>query len=221
MFTRSLQTSFVLFLLNFTALYAQEQAVDTMNTYRLNEVNVSTTRNTVKRSRVPQSITVIDKAAIELTPSSDFTDIIKKNSSVNIIQYPSLSSGVGIRGFRPQFSGLNQRALLLVDGRPAGTANLSTINSADIERIEILKGPASALYGSQAMGGVVNVITKKSTGALRSNIFAEYGSYETLKLGGASGEPNSFNREYRCKSGTVSAAVTSFNESQYTTVGLG
>lgn len=187
MFTRSLQTSFVLFLLNFTALYAQEQAVDTMNTYRLNEVNVSTTRNTVKRSRVPQSITVIDKAAIELTPSSDFTDIIKKNSSVNIIQYPSLSSGVGIRGFRPQFSGLNQRALLLVDGRPAGTANLSTINSADIERIEILKGPASALYGSQAMGGVVNVITKKSTGALRSNIFAEYGSYETLKLGGASG----------------------------------
>ncbi|MGY0037036.1 TonB-dependent receptor [Pedobacter sp. NJ-S-72] len=101
--------------------------------------------------------------------------------------YPGLSSGIGIRGFRPQASGLNQRSLLLVDGRPAGTVSISTINPSDIERIEVLKGPASALYGSSAMGGVVNIITKKSSGDIHGNVFAEYGSYETTKLGAAAG----------------------------------
>ncbi|WP_207531680.1 TonB-dependent receptor [Desertivirga arenae] len=154
---------------------------------QLDTVIVSSTRNPVNRNRVPQNITVISKAAIALTPSSELTDIIKKNSSVNVIQYPGLSAGVSIRGFRPQFSGLNQRTLLLVDGRPAGTANIATINTSDVERVEILKGPASALYGSQAMGGVVNVITKKSTGAPKTSLFAEYGSYETFKAGGSTG----------------------------------
>lgn len=154
---------------------------------QLDTVIVSSTRNSVNRNRVPQNITVISKAAIALTPSSELTDIIKKNSSVNVIQYPGLSAGVSIRGFRPQFSGLNQRTLLLVDGRPAGTANISTINTSDVERVEILKGPASALYGSQAMGGVVNIITKKSTGTPRTNLFAEYGSFETFKAGGTTG----------------------------------
>lgn len=183
----SLPALLALFMLITSESFSQERQPDTIKSRQLDEIVVSASRTAVKKTKVPQSITIINKSAIELTPSTDITDIIKKNSSVNIIQYPGLLSGVGIRGFRPQFSGLNQRALLLVDGRPAGTANLSTISSSDIERIEILKGPASALYGSQAMGGVVNVITRKSSGALQSKVFAEYGSYETFKAGGNSG----------------------------------
>lgn len=148
---------------------------------------VTTLRKETKRKNVPQSMTIITKAAIELTPSQEVTDLLKKNSSVSIIQYPGLSACIGIRGFRPQFSGLNQRSLLLVDGRPAGTVNIATINPADIERIEVLKGPASALYGSSAMGGVINVITKKSSGEVHGEVFAEYGSYETAKLGASAG----------------------------------
>jgi len=166
---------------------AQKKRPDTLKNNVLDEVVVTSLRTDTKRGNVPQSMTVIGKSAIDLTPAQEVTDLLKKNASVNIIQYPGLSAGVGIRGFRPQFSGLNQRSLLLVDGRPAGTANIATINPADIERIEVLKGPASALYGSSAMGGVINIITKKSQGAIHGNVYAEYGSYETVKLGAAAG----------------------------------
>ncbi|HEY0054649.1 MAG TPA: TonB-dependent receptor [Pedobacter sp.] len=181
------QFTLILFALILTNFVSFAQETDTLKAAQLEYVVVSANRTETKKSNTPQSITVINKDAIALTPSSDFTDIIKKNASVNVIQYPGLSSGVGIRGFRPQFSGLNQRTLMLVDGRPAGTANLSTINSDNIERIEILKGPASALYGAQAMGGVVNIITKRSSGVMRTNAFAEYGSFRTLKAGGSVG----------------------------------
>jgi vitamin B12 transporter len=166
---------------------AQQQSADTIKVNTLSEVVVTATRFDVARSKTPQSVEVITQKEMALTPAQEFTDLLKKNAAVHVIQYPGLSAGVGIRGFRPQFSGLNQRTLLLVDGRPAGTANLATINPNDIERIEVLKGPASALYGSQAMGGVVNVITKKSAGKIKSAVFAEYGSYKTLKAGATSG----------------------------------
>ncbi|KIO78061.1 hypothetical protein TH53_05560 [Pedobacter lusitanus] len=168
-------------------VFAQEKKADSLKTNSLDEVVVTSLRTEVKRRNVPQSMTVINKATINMTPAQEVTDLLKKNSSVSIIQYPGLSSGIGIRGFRPQASGLNQRSLLLVDGRPAGTVSISTINPSDIERIEVLKGPASALYGSSAMGGVVNIITKKSSGDIHGNVFAEYGSYETTKLGASAG----------------------------------
>lgn len=166
---------------------AQEKKTDSLKNNTLDEVVVTSLRTGVKRRNVPQSMTIITKAQMNLTPYQETTDLLKNNSSLNIIQYPGLSSGIGIRGFRPQISGLNQRSLLLVDGRPAGTVSIATINPADIERIEILKGPASALYGSSAMGGVVNIITKKSSGDVHGNVFAEYGSYETAKLGADAG----------------------------------
>jgi vitamin B12 transporter len=167
---------------------AQAQALaDTLKRQNLSEVVVTATRSATERSRVPQQIQVISQRDIQATPNQEFTDVLKKNASVDIIQYPGLLAGVGIRGFRPQTSGLNQRALLLVDGRPAGTSNLATLDLGSVERVEVLKGPASALYGSQAMGGVVNVITRRSRGPVRSTLFAEYGSYQTFKFGGVTG----------------------------------
>lgn len=169
------------------ALAQQAVPADSLKTYQAKEVVVTATRSTISKENVPQSITLIQEEDIRLTPAQEFTDLLKKNSTVNIIQYPGLLSGIGIRGFRPQTGGLNQRVLLLLDGRPAGTTNLSTINPGNIERIEVLKGPASALYGSQAMGGVVNVITKKSAGKISSRVYAEYGSYQSFQAGAATG----------------------------------
>lgn len=166
-----------------TPLFAQQFPADTIQGTNLDEIVVTATRSAIEKSKVPQSIEIISPRDIEMTPAQEFTDLLKKHATINVIQYPGLSAGVGIRGFRPQFSGLNQRTLLLVDGRPAGTVNLATINPADIERVEVLKGPASALYGSQAMGGVVNVITRQSSGKIRSSVFTEYGSFETVKAG--------------------------------------
>ncbi|WP_461142030.1 TonB-dependent receptor plug domain-containing protein [Spirosoma pomorum] len=167
-----------------TSLQAQSIPADSLRSRVLEETTVTATRSENRRDRVPQQIDIITRRDINQTPAADVTDLVKKLAAVNVIQYPNLSSGVGIRGFRPQFSGLNQRTLLLIDGRPAGATNLSTIGLNNVERVEVLKGPASALYGSQAMGGVINVITRRSTGALRGNAFAEYGSFQTYQAGG-------------------------------------
>lgn len=168
----------------FTGLYAQSTSSDTLRARDLTEIAVTATRSETRLEKLPQQIDLITRRDIEQTPAADVTDLVKKLTAVNIIQYPNLSSGVGIRGFRPQFSGLNQRTLLLIDGRAAGASNLSTIGLHHVERVEVLKGPASALYGSQAMGGVINVITRRSTGKIWGNAFAEYGSFQTYQTGG-------------------------------------
>lgn len=143
----------------------------------LDEVVFTATRSAKPLEKVPQKIRVIDRNEIDKTIAADLTDLVKKTAGVDVIQYPGMLSGVGIRGFRPQFSGINQRTLLLIDGRPAGATNLATIDMNNVERVEVLKGPASALYGSQAMGGVINIITKKTNGDVSGKVYAGIGSF--------------------------------------------
>jgi len=162
---------------------AQNIQSDSTRENLLNPVVVTATRFETKKEKIAQKIDLISKEDIQMTPAIDLTDIVRKMAAVDVIQYPNLSSGIGIRGFRPQFSGLNQRTLLLIDGRAAGATNLSQINLNGVERIEVLKGPASSLYGSQAMGGVINVITKRTKDETQGNGFVEYGSFQTLQAG--------------------------------------
>lgn len=163
--------------------FSQKNMVDSSGYRQLDQVVVTTTRFETKKEQIAQKLDLISKEDIQMTPANDLTDIVRKTAAVDVIQYPNLSSGIGIRGFRPQFSGLNQRTLLLIDGRPAGATNLSQINLNGVDHIEVLKGPASSLYGSQAMGGVINVITQCSKGAPGGSGFVEYGSFKTLQAG--------------------------------------
>lgn len=153
----------------------------------LDPVVVSATRSETRLAQIPQKLMAVSAGDIAATPAMDLPDLLKKTAAVNVIQYPNLSAGIGIRGFRPQFSGLNQRTLLLVDGRPAGATNLATLMLTGIDRVEVLKGAASALYGSQAMGGVINVITRRSTGGPGGSAYLEYGSFRTVQAGLTSG----------------------------------
>jgi len=169
------------------ALPAVAAAQESLPAYVADTVVVTTKRYPALRTEIPQKIEVITARDIERSAADELADVLKEQAAVDVIQYPGLLSGVGIRGFRPEFSGVNKRTLLLVDGRPAGATNLSTLDPASIERIEVLKGPASSLYGSSAMGGAVNVITRRSTGALGGNVSAAYGSFRTLDVKGRVG----------------------------------
>src|SRR5688572_27224415 len=120
------------------AATAMAQSTDTLKTQTLGQVVITATRTEVQRNKIPQSLTVINRKDIEKTGGQDFVDLLKKNASVNVVQYPGLLAGIGIRGFRPQTGGLNQRVLLLVDGRPPGAPHIATINPSDIARIEVL-----------------------------------------------------------------------------------
>jgi outer membrane receptor protein involved in Fe transport len=164
---------------------------DTLPSYRLEGIVVTSRRTPELRSSIPQKVEVVTRSDLDHTVGDDVTEVLKKDAGLDVIQYPGLLSGVSVRGFRPQFSGINPHTLILLDGRPAGATNLATIDVGMVERIEVLKGPASALYGSSAMGGVVNIITRRSDGALHGRASGGYGSFESYRgqanLGGEVG----------------------------------
>jgi vitamin B12 transporter len=151
------------------------------------EVVVTGRRVGTRRTETPQTIEVVDATDIERSVASDLIDLLKKNSGVDVVQYNGALSGIGIRGFRPQFSGINKRSLLLIDGRPSGVTNLATLLLDNVERVEVLKGAASSVYGSSAMGGVVNVLTKRSRGKIAGNARVGLGSYDASNVAGTVG----------------------------------
>ncbi len=153
----------------------------------MDDMVVTATRSEENIKEIPAKVEVIDTQAIELTVGETLTEQLKKNSSIGVIEYPGALAGIGIRGFRPEFSGITKHSLLLVNGRPAGATNLSTVLTDTIERIEVLKGPASSLYGGEAMGGVVNVLLKKNTDALTGMAEVGVGSFGTNYQKGAVG----------------------------------
>jgi vitamin B12 transporter len=136
---------------------------------------------------MPQKVEVIDATDIQRSVADDVADVLKKNAGVDVIQYPGALSGIGIRGFRPQTSGINKRSLLLVDGRPSGITNLAALRLDNVDHIEILKGAASSVYGSSAMGGVVNVITRQSRGKIAGTAQVGGGSFGTSEFAGRVG----------------------------------
>lgn len=151
-------------------------------------MKVNVMRLEIKPEKLPQKIEVIDELDLALTPAQDITDVLKKNASIDVIQYPGLLSGVGIRGFRPSaMGGINQKTLTLINGRPSGATNLASLQPYNVERIEVVKGPMSALYGPQAMGGVINVVPKYSTGDIKTQLRLKAGSFETFEVVAHSG----------------------------------
>lgn len=164
------------------AAAAQTTARDSARVPRLTPVVTVVTRTPAPVAELPQRVDVITRQDIERTPQTSVVDVLKKLAAVDVIQYPSLLAGVGIRGFRPQPGGIQQRTLVLIDGRPSGAYNLALLDLQSVERVEVLKGPGSALYGSSAMGGVVNVVTRRSQGAPVGAVSASYGTFQTSEL---------------------------------------
>lgn len=125
----------------------------------IDSVVVTGSRMLLQPKQLPQKIEVISGKDIELTMASDITDYLKKLTSVNIIQYPHGFSYANVRGFAPNtFHGSNSiqpETSLLINGRPAGTVNMAVIDRNSIERMDVLKGPAAAMYGANTMGGIL------------------------------------------------------------------
>jgi len=140
-----------------TATAGEKDQAKDKKKLKMETMVVTATRSEEAKDELPQQVDVIGPQEIQETQAADLTDLLKKDSSVDVIQYPGALSGVSIRGFRPEFSGITKHYLLLIDGRPAGTTNLAAIPKDIIARVEVLKGPASSLYGGQAMGGVMSL----------------------------------------------------------------
>ena len=159
-------------------------ADDTTNATQLDPIVVTASKSAEKASEVPARISVIDEKTIEQNPALNLSDLIQKDASVYIKQNGGLGQGtnLSIRGTNPN------HVLLLKDGARLNTPNtLSPIypeflDTTDVERIEVLKGPSSVQYGSDAIGGVIQMITAtpQKNSAFITGIYGENKTYKAI-----------------------------------------
>lgn len=145
------------------------------------EVVVTATKTEASLADLPVTVHVIDRSNIEKQPNyyiSNFGELIRNLPGVHVGQYfPWGPPWVHLRG-TGYFIG---RTGYLVDGIPVTPFLSTVVNNNDIERIEVLLGPSSALYGPNAMGGVVNLITRKGRKDTGIKIDLGYGSRNTWR----------------------------------------
>ncbi|MEA3241787.1 MAG: TonB-dependent receptor, partial [Pseudomonadota bacterium] len=140
---------------------------------QMDEMVVSASRIEEKVAELTTNVTVIDADEISRSAADNLGDLLAIKGVGHIQKYPGNLTSIGIRGFRTETHGndLRGHVLILLNGRRAGTGNVDKIMTKNIERIEIIRGPAAVQYGSAAMGGIVNVITKRGDG--KPGVFLE------------------------------------------------
>ncbi|WP_017671498.1 TonB-dependent receptor [Blastomonas sp. AAP53] len=162
---------------------AQDDAVSASS--REPVIVVTANRSAQPVERVGQSITVIDSEDIQRRQTQTVADVLRTVPGVSIARNGGIGTGtsVFIRGAE------SDQTVALVDGvklndpsSPGGGFNFGNLLIGNIERIEVLRGPSSVLWGSQAIGGVVNMITRPPNEDLSVNLRGEYGYRDTAQL---------------------------------------
>ncbi|MFK7733572.1 MAG: TonB-dependent receptor [Pseudomonadales bacterium] len=144
---------------------------------------VTATRTPMLLSEAFESISVFTRRDIEKLQAIDIFDLLGRTPGVSFVRNGGRggATGLAIRGNQTDHS------LFLVDGvrigsATLGSATLSAINLRTVERIEVIRGPKSALYGADAIGGVVNIVTRTMDRERPLAIEASYGSNETSEI---------------------------------------
>lgn len=164
-----------------TQSYSQDRVVDDV-------IIVTANRRPQPLSQVGSSVSVLTSDDLERNQQSYVLDALETIPGVAISQNGSFggTASVSIRGAG------SGRTVLMIDGvqlndasSPGGAYNFGTLDTYNIERVEVLRGPQSTLYGSDAIGGVINIITKTGGDGLGGKMFLEGGSFNAQR-GGAS-----------------------------------
>ncbi len=149
-------------------------------TLNADDVVVTASRIPQRKESVIADVTVITREEIERAGQSTFVELLQTQPGVEISSNGGMGSNASIflRGTN------SNQVLVLIDGLRInsvtdGRTNFGNIPLAQIERIEILRGPASSLYGQDAIGGVIQIFTKRTDGTPRLNASLGYGTYNT------------------------------------------
>lgn len=160
------------------------QKTDTSGFYRMNEVVISATKTLSNSIELANSISVIDSVQISNSNSNNVFNVLKNETGISFTGQGGNGtlSNLYIRGAN------SSHTLVLIDGvevnltnDPSGVYDFSALPIDNIDRIEILRGPQSTLYGSDALAGVINIITKKGSGSSKFSLLTEGGSYNSYK----------------------------------------
>ncbi len=149
---------------------------------RLEEVVVTATRTSLPERKVTKSLSVVDAAAIERRHADTVLQVLRDVPGVFVRRSGAVgrTTSTVIRG------STDDQVVVLLDGVEVGSPTLGSFNwstlPADfIERIEVLRGSASTLYGSKAIGGVINIITKRGEGPMRTSYQQEFGTLRAFR----------------------------------------
>lgn len=151
-----------------------------------NEVIVTATRIDQPIEQIGSSVEVISAEQIEQSKSATMLEALELVPGLNIRHSgaSSLSANVSLRGAPASATQILIDGIPVYDQSALGTSfDLGSVTADNIERIEVLKGAQSVLYGSAAMSGAINIVTKKGSGDPKTSAFAEYGSKNTWKTG--------------------------------------
>jgi outer membrane cobalamin receptor len=180
------------------SLFSQTENIDTLQTYKLDPMTITATRAEVARSLVSPSLSIISHETIQQNQQkSVFSLISQQVPGVFVLESGVLGFGVNTPAGQISIRGIggnpNTDILTLIDGRPQymglmGHPVADSYLSAHIERVEIIRGPASLLYGSNAMGGVINLITRNAANSgISGNATVSVGSYGSQHFGASGG----------------------------------
>ena len=167
------------------AASAQDLAMaDQSEIIETREVVVSATKTPVPLSQVTSAVEVITEEDLKRRQIKTVVDALRLSQGLTVFSNggPGSSASVRIRGSN------SDQVLVLIDGAIMNSATLGSFNFANlttdnIERIEILRGAQSMLWGADAMGGVINITTKKGGATPSANGFFEYGSFSSIREG--------------------------------------
>lgn len=175
-----------------TAVTSAAQEADSLRTYPIDEAVVTGTRNRTDVRHLSQTVSVVNRDKIEQTMQPSLLPVLNEQipglftTARGIMGYGvsgGAAGGISLRGL----SGGSARMMVLIDGHPQyagifGHPVADAYQTLLADRVEVLRGPASVLYGSNAMGGVINIVTRQPEGdGFRGRFHTGYGSYNTLE----------------------------------------
>lgn len=182
-------------------LQAQRNTADTVKT--LGHVTVQTENvknhkadNVITINQLAMPTTVIDRKTIDMMGSRRLDEVMREQTGLAIVS----NLGAGNRSVGVQMQGFSSEYItILIDGQPmagrnSGNLDLSRISISNIERIEIIKGASSSLYGSEALGGVINIITRQHTSQTQATVNTLYGTNHTADVSLATESPLAHNK---------------------------
>lgn len=181
--------------LTLAAMGSTAHAIDALPD-ELQAVVITATRVPTPQLELASSITVVTAEQIEARQERTFADVLGDIPGLNVVQTggPGGATSVFMRGTN------SNHTKVLIDGidvsdpsNSTGAFDFGQLLTQDIERVEVLRGPQSGLYGSDAIGGVINIITKRGSGPLEFTGLLEGGSFDTFnQAAGISGSADAF-----------------------------
>lgn len=176
------------------------------DTINIDEVVITGSKTSVNRNNVPLTVSVISKEKIENSSESALLPVLTEQvpglfvTERGITGFGVSTGAAGQISLRGIGGSPNTQVLILLNGNPQfmgimGHPLPDAYEASDVEKVEVIRGPASTLYGTNAMGGVINIITKEQKeDGFKANTRAMYGSYNTQKYMANGGfKKNGFN----------------------------